>query len=393
MDIDITYKRKGNLNYVVVSCVRQQEVKLESYKTQMLLNNKLPVSLPLQINYINNMPQFLYEITGRCSVAQYCQDQKLTGRDIRQFIENLWGLLEQLSDFLLEPDAILLEPELVYRRQTDRAFEFCVAPICYKPFEKQLKQWMQSLIGMIDYNDKQGVTLAYELQILVENGIPARQQVEELITRIWKQREKRADNIEAMSDFVDAPNSELKETGKGLQPEEIYKKPTLLQRLFSRTTKKDKKGVKTTVAKVGEDSYERASYEQALGTLYSQQLEVEETVVLNSQVYGLQEILLREIHDQIEDGHLPLEGGMIGRNAEQVHMYIEDRSVSRIHAKIYREQGQYYIEDLNSTNGTALNGVELAPYSKAKLQSQDMLKFGNFTFRIALPIDKKGEKG
>src|SRR5438445_4227313 len=35
---------------------------------------------------------------------------------------------------------------------------------------------------------------------------------------------------------------------------------------------------------------------------------------------------------------------------------IEDASISLMHAKITRKDGQFYLKDLNSTNGTIVNG-------------------------------------
>jgi DNA-binding response OmpR family regulator len=49
---------------------------------------------------------------------------------------------------------------------------------------------------------------------------------------------------------------------------------------------------------------------------------------------------------------------IIGRD-EQCDLVIDDRQVSRHHARIRRDAGQYILEDLNSKNGTFLNGQEL----------------------------------
>ena len=67
---------------------------------------------------------------------------------------------------------------------------------------------------------------------------------------------------------------------------------------------------------------------------------------------------------------------VIGKKKEDVSLAINDYSVSRIHARITEEDGNYYIEDLNSTNGTYKNGLRLQPYEKRKLEKEDELKFG-----------------
>jgi pSer/pThr/pTyr-binding forkhead associated (FHA) protein len=63
---------------------------------------------------------------------------------------------------------------------------------------------------------------------------------------------------------------------------------------------------------------------------------------------------------------------------------LPDESVSRIHAQIVRQQTGYYVSDLDSSNGTQLNGAPLdAP---ALLSAGDVLCFGAVELRCAPPI-------
>jgi predicted component of type VI protein secretion system len=51
---------------------------------------------------------------------------------------------------------------------------------------------------------------------------------------------------------------------------------------------------------------------------------------------------------------------------------IEDSSISLMHAKITRKDGEYFLKDLNSTNGTILNGQ---PLGEARLRDMDRVRF------------------
>jgi hypothetical protein len=53
---------------------------------------------------------------------------------------------------------------------------------------------------------------------------------------------------------------------------------------------------------------------------------------------------------------------------------VEDRQVSRHHAKITCEGEEFWIEDLNSTNGTRVNGV---PIERQKLVNNDQIGLGD----------------
>lgn len=50
--------------------------------------------------------------------------------------------------------------------------------------------------------------------------------------------------------------------------------------------------------------------------------------------------------------------------------------VSRVHAALGLDGEHVYVEDLNSTSGTRLNGLPLTPHEQYRLRSQDELEFG-----------------
>jgi ribosomal protein L40E len=53
-----------------------------------------------------------------------------------------------------------------------------------------------------------------------------------------------------------------------------------------------------------------------------------------------------------------------------------DAGVSRRHARIFKQHGQFFIEDLRSANGTFLNEIRLEPGLSQALQSGDIIKLG-----------------
>ena len=62
----------------------------------------------------------------------------------------------------------------------------------------------------------------------------------------------------------------------------------------------------------------------------------------------------------------------IGRKSDN-DLSIDDHTVSSRHAKIVRVQSVYFIEDLKSTNGTAVNGK---PIERAQLHDADVITIG-----------------
>ena len=63
----------------------------------------------------------------------------------------------------------------------------------------------------------------------------------------------------------------------------------------------------------------------------------------------------------------------LGRVADNM-IQIDDASVSSHHAELVRDGDDYILRDLDSTNGTRLNGQ---PHREGKLKEGDQVRFGN----------------
>ena len=81
---------------------------------------------------------------------------------------------------------------------------------------------------------------------------------------------------------------------------------------------------------------------------------------------------------------IDLFGGVtIGRSPE-ADVRIEDRFASGIHCRIHTRGNAYYVEDLDSTNGTYLNGADL--HGEAALGDMDEIRIGDTEFRFELAM-------
>ncbi len=78
-----------------------------------------------------------------------------------------------------------------------------------------------------------------------------------------------------------------------------------------------------------------------------------------------------------EQLELPSDRNVMGRHPE-CEVVLESASVSRQHAMIIKQDGQFFIEDLHSRNGTFVNGQLIA--GRKLLQDGDRLKICDLTF-------------
>jgi two-component system cell cycle response regulator len=72
---------------------------------------------------------------------------------------------------------------------------------------------------------------------------------------------------------------------------------------------------------------------------------------------------------------------IIGR-APTAHIFVDDKSVSKFHAKLVMAGGDVSVIDLESTNKTVVNGRHIQALVPHKLQNNDQIKVGNIIFKF-----------
>lgn len=62
----------------------------------------------------------------------------------------------------------------------------------------------------------------------------------------------------------------------------------------------------------------------------------------------------------------------------------QERGVSRLHAVLTYQDEQIFLEDLNSTNGTRINGLQISAGKACRLRNGDEIEFGSLRMVIKL---------
>ena len=82
----------------------------------------------------------------------------------------------------------------------------------------------------------------------------------------------------------------------------------------------------------------------------------------------------------VRDERFDLIGGLSIGRSKDADVQIEDRYASGIHARLFSREGRHWVEDMNSTNGTRLNGAALN--GEAELVDGDTVQIGDTVFRF-----------
>ncbi len=78
---------------------------------------------------------------------------------------------------------------------------------------------------------------------------------------------------------------------------------------------------------------------------------------------------------------LPPEGTIFGRAGSSADIQLRDQAVSKKHARVFEEDGQWFLEDLGSSNGTYVDRKKIS--GRIPLSEGMVFALSRFKFRVA----------
>nr|WP_269141955.1 FHA domain-containing protein [Lientehia hominis] len=96
-------------------------------------------------------------------------------------------------------------------------------------------------------------------------------------------------------------------------------------------------------------------------------------------------LFCQESQEAVPLTHFPF---LIGTQENWVHYNPGFHGVSRLHLRLEKKDGMYWIMDLNSTNGTKLNGSPLLPNEEKRIRHGDHIWIAGLTYEF-MEFDRK----
>lgn len=341
--------------------------------------------LPCSLRYINGSAYLYYDITSKQNVAQLYRKQPLNREWFRTFFWSYGKIKQELGRFLLDEENIILHPEQIFQDIGSRVFSFLYLPYCEE--ESGFLQLLDFMLERMDYKDDALVECIYKIYEQYEQSGEVYLQ-EKLFEDIRALEEEETQQpIEAEQ----PPEPELEER-EALR--EVYA-PESREKVRSADNAVEKKKVRFfRIGKKKKEKEQREAYYREVRASMEGYAVAEDDVDYKDEEYG-RTVYIEETPEPgsripklyTPDGRvaaqLDSETLTVGKQKEEVDFVLEKESVSRVHARIFREGEMVYLEDLNSTNGTFKNGLRLQPYEKRRLEEGDEIRFGRelFIFR------------
>lgn len=470
------YKRDINGNYLVL--YENEEPDTTSYQMRMLVGNTIPSILKCRVQGVDGQFMVCFDITSKQSVLSLYEERKMGYEDLQMLLGGFVQVMEEMSEYLLNPCRLVLKPEYMYVDVEKRQLYFCYLPGYDEDVRQKFQELTEYILPILNHEDPKAVMLGYGIY---RRALEDSFHLEYIKKELYQEREEsgKTDGSLSLQEFSSLTeqkqNSEncrnmdlfenMDQSGEEQIQEESEKEllwveertekrksvndplrgvllgcaaaavialliilaetlgylPRVSMQIIlgvifgimvigmlctwgimfvkkknqtenkevpgrnaqskreekeaGRATEKDKVSKKECDEKntaVIENIAENSAEKRKMSIL---QKNCGETVVLSANIVAGPATLVSREPGELATIYLQDELTVIGKMENAADAVIDLPTVSRIHAKIRQREGEYYLTDLNSRNGTSVNGKILKGDEEYCLQDQDEVDF------------------
>lgn len=371
----------------------------ENFDECILLKGKLPGLLEVEKCYFDGVAQYQYQISGKQSLDNYCAIEVVGIEFIEKVIVSICSQIKILENHLLAPNGLLLQQEYIFIDHASKEIRFTYYPGESNSLSQQLQMLMEYLLTKIDHTDAEAVRMSYELyEKTLDEGYSIWNIQESIIQSRQKKEIDVSEPIEKGDIAKEEPKEKRTEKKKDttalqehstqsplyqkllefIENEELYEWKICLEKAdrFIKSILNKKKNA----SKINRKSEEKELViypdepEEALDELHP-------TICLTDFRKQPDGRLLYEGYENFSDIKLEKREQIIGKGVG-ADIRIEKETISHVHAKLIYENDDYYLEDLNSTNGCTINGNILNYHERYKLSGNDIICFADVKYRF-----------
>ena len=375
--MEIKYTRKHNDSFMAIV----GEVQEVDYEKKMIEANHISILLDYSIMQIDGATQYNYNISRKENVQDYLETRDYSLEAIEKIVLGLQIGLSDLEKYLIDENHILLEKETMFLEKINGAYRL---GLCYYPqdngtIQQQFRALIEHIISNIDGQDRSKAEHIYSIyDICLKEDYTLGQVIDYIQSNIEMDDEIEVKKIEFdrstnfieddLEEYVDEPSENLYEVFERRQKEE-----------------KTSGNLLTSISERIKDFFDK-DHESSLGKtlkfedfVIEPDIEIEEKTVLlkDSKPAGK---LVYDGKDGVEDDYIITKDIFRIGSAKNNDAILSSKAVSSNHAKIYRENDEYYLEDMNSLNGSFLHNNLLNYKQRVKLKTMDEIRFADVRF-------------
>lgn len=371
--MEISYKRTNNESYMVVTTGSWGS----DYQERMLKENQIRSLLSFYTMEWNGKIQFWYDISGKQSLKDYMQQQNISFEIMEQILLYMVLACEEIHKYLLLEEKVLLHPENVY---VSRQGQFRVY-LCYCPFLKEqqtISDMMEYVLQLVDHENEELMQTCYEMyDMTLQEGATLQELL--YLVRLHMEKEEPAQKYPEIEESVpEMPGERIQVTDTWDAEENEEERCCGVEGILQQVRRR---GEYLKHLILSWFSAEKEELQKRSDVLIEPEPEVmQPTVLLHAMEDVCEGKLLYQGSGDEEDYVIRGDLFRIGYDTAGNEASLKSTAVSRHHARICRKEGAFYLEDLNSTNGTYVNGELLDYTKKYRLDSMDRIAFANVEY-------------
>lgn len=420
--MEVSYRRDLNHNYLILEDI---DITGREYTVRMMERNSIPGLLQLELRKINGKVCLYYEITARQPLTRLFEKRSMGSREIEEVLRGIERALDGVQQYLLESRDLLLDPEYIYVDPETEELCMCYVPGISAGRQNTVPILAEFILKKLDHGDRRAVDLGYELygQTAKDNFslseilklvfrekkeaqmLPEEEKAQEQWEKLSEEKEHGGRSSDSKKRFpaknillcggvvaalalvfglvVWALGLDLTQTG-GL----AFLLLALVWMSYNAIFVRQKKKISQWMDE--EEEEEDAFLQELMTELYAEDkkkpVSDAEDTVGETRCLAAAQVQLPIRFSSLNPGRYPDllligDGAVIGKQKGQADICLEADTVSRLHAKLERRGEEVYITDLNSRNGTYINGERLSPNERRVILPGDRISIAAFHYR------------
>lgn len=370
--MEVLYKRESGHNYLLFlsgGISEGSEVPEETSQIEMVRRNNIEGLASLHVEWENNQKYYGYDITGMQPFSRILEFRLLTEEEVRELLSQLAAVIIKLEQYLLDRDKLVLDPEYIYVEIDSLRYLFFFYPEHQGVYGQHMKELARFLLEKVSADDPELLTFLFRFYRLCSEKEPE----PEILFSCLSQERKKEENRQS-------GNIDIRERKQDSGSEICEKK------------EKKKRGFWESMKDFLRKSFHKRPYDteemwDELEPEYIRLMEKEnhdieerqtELLYREESFFDQPVLCCRERNEKVPVNKFPFFIGMQS-GADYSPGF---GAVSRLHLKLEKKDGKYWITDLNSTNGTKLNGDRLFPNEEREVVQGDIIWIAGLSYEF-----------
>ena len=160
----VTYENGWEYMDVHIDVPRRYE---ENYQIRMLGQNDISGLMKIKASGRDGKSRYTYRVNGGISMEKTFSTKEMKREDIERFMKDLMETVDDIKEHLLDPDGLILSPELIFIEK--ERYKFCYLPGSDIEARRSLcasfHEMTEYFVKSIDYHDTSGIILVYKIHL------------------------------------------------------------------------------------------------------------------------------------------------------------------------------------------------------------------------------------